>query len=155
MCRSTQVWESVHVQLPHVIRSQRIQANRRRRPHPNYQQDQKVWLSTRDFKLHLPYRKLSPKYIGPFRILRQINPVTYQLVASCYDHCSHLSRFQFLARVLVLFARFSVFPCTDPLPDYVSDLRFGLSALINLLFWIMNSFHAHSEGVSHKRFYLH
>ncbi|KAI2664122.1 Transposon Tf2-11 polyprotein [Labeo rohita] len=36
-----------------------------------------VWLSTRD--LRLPCRKLSLRYIGPFKILRQINEVTYQL----------------------------------------------------------------------------
>ncbi|KAI2643793.1 Transposon Tf2-9 polyprotein [Labeo rohita] len=39
----------------------------------------KVWLSTRDIRLKLPCRKLSPRYIGPFEILRQINEVTYQL----------------------------------------------------------------------------
>lgn len=53
--------------------------NRRCRPHPPYQPGQRVWLSTRDLKLRLLSRKLSPRYIGPFQILRQINEVTYQL----------------------------------------------------------------------------
>ncbi len=38
-----------------------------------------MWLSTRDLRLRLPCKKLSPCYIGPFKIQRQINEVTYQL----------------------------------------------------------------------------
>ncbi len=33
----------------------------------------------RDLRLRLPCKKLSPRYIGPFKIQRQINEVTYQL----------------------------------------------------------------------------
>ncbi|KAK3573197.1 hypothetical protein QTP86_015111, partial [Hemibagrus guttatus] len=77
--RSERVWDSAHVRLQRAVRGQAIQANRRRRPHPPYQLGQRVWLSTRDLKLWLPSRKLSPRYVGPFKILRQINEVTYQL----------------------------------------------------------------------------
>ncbi|KAK3541953.1 hypothetical protein QTP86_008153 [Hemibagrus guttatus] len=38
-----------------------------------------VWLSTRNLRLKLPCRKLSPKFIGPFEIVRQVNPVAYRL----------------------------------------------------------------------------
>ncbi|KAL0173249.1 hypothetical protein M9458_033560, partial [Cirrhinus mrigala] len=71
--------ESAHVHLQRAIRTQEIQANRKRRPHPPYQPGQRVWLSTRDINLRLPSRKLSPRYVGPFKILRRINEVTYQL----------------------------------------------------------------------------
>ena len=77
--RSERVWDSAHVHLQRRVRNQEIQANRRRRPHPPYQPGQRVWLSTRDLKLRLPSRKLSPRYVGPFKILRQINAVTYEL----------------------------------------------------------------------------
>ncbi|KAK3560394.1 hypothetical protein QTP86_008482 [Hemibagrus guttatus] len=77
--RSERVWDSAHVCLQRAVRGQAIQANRRRHPHPPYQPGQRVWLSTQDLKLRLPSRKLSPRYVGPFKILRQINEVTYQL----------------------------------------------------------------------------
>ncbi len=77
--RSERVWDSAHVRLQRAVRTQEFQANRRHRPHPPYQPGQRVWLSTRDLKLRLPSRKLSPRYVGPFKIIKQINEVTYQL----------------------------------------------------------------------------
>ncbi|KAK3574239.1 hypothetical protein QTP86_004291 [Hemibagrus guttatus] len=48
-----------------------------------YQQSQevgqKVWLSTRNLCLKLLCRKLSPRFISPFEIIRQVNPVAYRL----------------------------------------------------------------------------
>ncbi|KAK3520019.1 hypothetical protein QTP70_010855 [Hemibagrus guttatus] len=51
-----EVWERAHVRLQRAVRRQRIQADRRRRPHPPYR---------------LPCRKLNPKFVGPFEIVRQ------------------------------------------------------------------------------------
>ncbi|KAK3541017.1 hypothetical protein QTP86_011208, partial [Hemibagrus guttatus] len=68
---SQEVWEQAHVRLQRAVRRQRIQANRRRRPHPPYRVGQRVWLSTQNLRLKLPCRKLSPKFVSPFDIVRQ------------------------------------------------------------------------------------
>ncbi len=77
--RSEETWNTAHVHLQHAVRRVREQANRHRRPGPPYAPGQWVWLSTRDLRLHLPCKKLSPRYVGPFKIIRQITPVSYRL----------------------------------------------------------------------------
>ncbi len=56
-----------------------MQADKHRRRNPEYNVGQWVWLSARDLRLHLPCRKLSPRYVGPFQITRQITPVSFEL----------------------------------------------------------------------------
>ncbi|KAK3575422.1 hypothetical protein QTP86_026497 [Hemibagrus guttatus] len=86
-----EVWERAHVRLQRAVRRQRIQADRHRRPHPSYQVGQKVWLSTRNLRLKLPCHKLSPKFVGPFEIIRQINPFGISASApGVLPHLSHL-----------------------------------------------------------------
>ncbi|KAK3570675.1 hypothetical protein QTP86_024977, partial [Hemibagrus guttatus] len=83
-----EVWERAHVRLQRAVRRQRIQADRRRRPHPSYQVGQKVWLSTHNLRLRLSCKKLSPKFVGPFEIIRQVNPVAYRLrLPASYGIC--------------------------------------------------------------------
>ncbi|KAG1926787.1 retrotransposable element [Pimephales promelas] len=77
--KSEEVWNQAHTHLRHAVRRQEQQANRHRRPAPEYQIGQWVWLSTRDLRLRLPCRKLSPRYVGPFQIIRQISPVSFRL----------------------------------------------------------------------------
>ncbi len=73
--RSENTWNAAHVHLQRAVRRTREQADRRRREGPEYAPGQWVWLSTRDLRLRLPSKKLSPRYVGPFKILRQITPV--------------------------------------------------------------------------------
>ena len=39
----------------------------------------KVWLDARNLKIKAPSKKLSPRRYGPYRITKQVSPVTYQL----------------------------------------------------------------------------
>ncbi|KAI2649283.1 Transposon Tf2-8 polyprotein [Labeo rohita] len=77
--RSEETWDRAHVHLQGAIRRYQEQADRRRRPNPAYEPGQWVWLSTRDLRLRLPCKKLSPRYVGPFKIIKQITPVSYRL----------------------------------------------------------------------------
>lgn len=76
-CRRT--WKKARLKLLKVSQQYQHQANRRRRPAPNLRPGQRVWLSTRNIPLRVDSRKLSQKFIGPFKIARKVNPVTYKL----------------------------------------------------------------------------
>ncbi|KAL0186321.1 hypothetical protein M9458_017991 [Cirrhinus mrigala] len=76
---SERVWDSAHHHLQRAVCRNKRFADARCRIAPRYQPGDLVWLSTRDLRLWLPCRKLSPRYLGPFKILRQINDVTFQL----------------------------------------------------------------------------
>ncbi|KAL0163818.1 hypothetical protein M9458_039571, partial [Cirrhinus mrigala] len=76
---SEETWNQAHVHLRGAIRHTQLQANRRRRPDHPYEPGQWVWLSTRDLRLRLPSKKLSPTYVGPFKIVKQITPVSFRL----------------------------------------------------------------------------
>ncbi|KAG1925560.1 retrotransposable element [Pimephales promelas] len=68
--RSEDIWNQAHTHLLHAVRRQRLQANRHRRPNPEY---------TPDLRLRFPCKKLSPRYVGPFQIVKQITPVSFRL----------------------------------------------------------------------------
>ncbi|KAL0186270.1 hypothetical protein M9458_017940, partial [Cirrhinus mrigala] len=76
---SEETWNQAHVYLQGAVRRTQAQANRRRHPNPPYEPGQWVWLSTRDLRLRLPCKKLNPRYVGPFQIIRQITPVSFRL----------------------------------------------------------------------------
>uniref|UniRef100_A0A3B1JYM9 Gypsy retrotransposon integrase-like protein 1 n=1 Tax=Astyanax mexicanus TaxID=7994 RepID=A0A3B1JYM9_ASTMX len=79
MKRSEQVWEETHQQISEVLRKYKEQSDRHRGTTPQYQPGDRVWLSTRDLRFEGACRKLLPKYIGPFKVLSQVNEVTYKI----------------------------------------------------------------------------
>jgi hypothetical protein len=73
------MWRKTRLNLMRSSQRYQQQANRRRRPGPTLRPGQRVWLSTRDLPLRVESRKLSQKYIGPFKVARRVNPVSYRL----------------------------------------------------------------------------
>ncbi|KAK3509477.1 hypothetical protein QTP70_035120 [Hemibagrus guttatus] len=82
----------------------------------------KVWLSIRDIRLRLPCKKLSPCYMGPFTILRQINDVTYELQLPRQYHISPTFH-MFLLKPFTdsVLPTPSVEPEVPPLPEIDTD----------------------------------
>ena len=76
---SRNVWSSANVHLQRAVKRHKKAADRHRREAPAYRPGQRVWLSTRDINLRQQCRKLGPRFIGPFNILKQINRVTFRL----------------------------------------------------------------------------
>lgn len=54
-------------------------ANEHRTTAPKFREGDEVWLETRNLSMERPARKLSEKFIGPFRIVEAMGPVTYRL----------------------------------------------------------------------------
>lgn len=71
-----QVWEGAHTSISRAVDRFKQFADRSRREAPVWAGD-RVWLSTWDLKL--PSHKLSPKYLGPYKVEKQVNSVSFKL----------------------------------------------------------------------------
>uniref|UniRef100_A0A8C5MJJ4 Uncharacterized protein n=1 Tax=Leptobrachium leishanense TaxID=445787 RepID=A0A8C5MJJ4_9ANUR len=62
-----------------MLLSRNAKADRHRLQAPSYNVGDRVWLSTRNVKLRVPSMKMAPRFIGPYKIIRCVNPVAYAL----------------------------------------------------------------------------
>lgn len=53
--------------------------NKIRKENPDFKIGEEVWLSVTNLRLSFPSQKLGPKFIGPFKIKRMVNPVAFEL----------------------------------------------------------------------------
>uniref|UniRef100_A0A8L0DMZ4 Gypsy retrotransposon integrase-like protein 1 n=1 Tax=Oncorhynchus mykiss TaxID=8022 RepID=A0A8L0DMZ4_ONCMY len=82
--RCERTWKGVRSALCRY-RAQTVRAaNKRRTKSPRYCRGQRVWLSTQNLPLKTASRKLTPRFIGPFRISQIINPVAVRLLLPRY-----------------------------------------------------------------------
>uniref|UniRef100_A0A8C5LXT9 Integrase catalytic domain-containing protein n=1 Tax=Leptobrachium leishanense TaxID=445787 RepID=A0A8C5LXT9_9ANUR len=66
-------------QLQQAQDTQKRYADRNRRPAPRYAPGDKVLLSTAHLRLDCPSKKLGPRFIGLFQVLKMVNPVAAHL----------------------------------------------------------------------------
>lgn len=79
ICCSERNWEANHVRLQCAVWHQKIQADGRCRLAPTFLPWQMVWLFTRELALKVSSCKVSPRNVGPFKVIKHINLISYCL----------------------------------------------------------------------------
>ena len=77
--RCRQTWKKARRSLLWASQGYQQQANRGRRPGQPFRLGQMVWLTSKDRPLKVENRKLAPRFVGPFKVVRRVNPVAYTL----------------------------------------------------------------------------
>lgn len=73
------VWRTLKATLKEVAKTHKVQADKKWTPHKPFQVGGQIYLLTKYLRLKVPCKKLGPKYLGPFTIVRMINQVTMEL----------------------------------------------------------------------------
>ncbi|XP_039213407.1 uncharacterized protein LOC120314410 [Crotalus tigris] len=79
MTRLTGLWGIIKDALQRAEATTKHQADKKRTEHPPFKVGDWVYLSTKYLRLPVPNKKLGPKYVGPFQVVKVINPVTVRL----------------------------------------------------------------------------
>ena len=73
------LWEHLQDNMGLAQSRMETQANKSRKPTPNYQPGDQVWLSTKNLRTTRPTRKLDYRQVGPYEILKKIGTSSYEL----------------------------------------------------------------------------
>lgn len=104
------MWDRAHQSLELVMANTKCFEDCQQSDAPEYCPGNHVWLSTCDLH-HLPsFRKLNTHYVRSFKIIKQVNPVTYKLNLPHHTPMFHI--FQFKSVVAELLDEMS--PLTMP-----------------------------------------
>ncbi|CAJ0960766.1 unnamed protein product [Ranitomeya imitator] len=73
------IWDRTQDAIRASKERMRSSADAHRRPAPTFAPGDLVWLSARNIRLRVESTKFAPRYLGPFKVLEQVNPVVYRL----------------------------------------------------------------------------
>ncbi|CAJ0951492.1 unnamed protein product [Ranitomeya imitator] len=73
------IWDRTQDAIRASKERMRPSADAHRRPAPTFVPGDLVWLSARNIRLRVESTKFAPRYLGPFKVLEQVNPVVYRL----------------------------------------------------------------------------
>ena len=73
------IWCETRLSLLQASSRMKIQADKKRRTPPVLVPGDRVWLSSKYVRFRVPSYKLGPRYLGPYKVKKRINPVCYQL----------------------------------------------------------------------------
>ncbi|KAI2655821.1 Transposon Tf2-6 polyprotein [Labeo rohita] len=77
--RCRRLWNHARAAIQKANRRYVVQHRRRHPPGRLFHVGDRVYLSTRNINLKTDSRKLTPRFIGPFKITHRLNPVTFRL----------------------------------------------------------------------------
>ncbi|KAI2663491.1 Transposon Tf2-6 polyprotein [Labeo rohita] len=77
--RCRRLWNHARAAIQKANRRYVVQHRRRHPPGRLFHVGDRVYLSTKNINLKTDSRKLTPRYIGPFKITHRLNPVTFRL----------------------------------------------------------------------------
>lgn len=77
--RCKNIWKRTQAALLKTTARTKAWADKHRTPSPLYNEGQSVWLSAKNIPLKTDSRKLSPRYLGPFKITKVISPTAVRL----------------------------------------------------------------------------
>ena len=68
--RCKRTWKQARRALLRTSKRNQRHANQLRRPAPSFRPGQRVWLFSKDLSLRVESRKLAPRYMGPFKVVK-------------------------------------------------------------------------------------